>query len=241
MKSFVIYGMERTGSSLLVNLLNSHPQIHCEGELFHLGHWRRPFYLLARMWQHHPMPYLIYRQLLMRVAASKAVYGFKLHTKLNGGQVADVPGFLRLWSERGWKVIHLERQSLLDQVISSLVAGQTKRYFGHNGGPEPSMQVTIPEDRLRAALERAAQISQNNRRMLADIPHLVMTYEEDLARNSSWQATVTRVCSFLDLPSTTHVHSRVSKPWSRPYSEFVTNYAELIEMARQNGYDVWRN
>lgn len=34
MKRFAIIGLKRTGSSYLVNLLGSHPQIHCCGEIF---------------------------------------------------------------------------------------------------------------------------------------------------------------------------------------------------------------
>lgn len=237
-QAFVIFGMGRTGSSLLVSLLNSHPQIHCEGELFRLGHWRRPLHPLARLWQRHPMPYLVYRQVYTRFIVRKCVYGFKLHTKLNGNQLADTPGFLRSVDHKGWKIIHLERESLFDQVISGMVAGQTQRYFGHNRGPEPSVQVTIPTDTFRARMEQTLKTSESNRQTLASIPHLVVTYEEDLARDISWQATVARICGFLDLPSTTHIESRATKPWSRPYSELITNYAELVETARQNGYDV---
>lgn len=233
MKSFVIFGMGRTGSSLLVSLLNSHPQIRCEGELFRPERWRQPLRPLAAFWRRFPQPYLAYRQVRTHLLVHKTVYGFKLHTKLSADQLADMTGFLYLVDRKGWKIIHLERLSLFDQVISGLVAGQTRRYFGDNHEPRLAAQVVISADTFRTQMERANKISQNNRRILADIPHLTVTYEVDLAQETSWQATVVRICGYLDIPSTPHVESRVTKPWSRPYSKIVVNYAELLSICQE--------
>lgn len=46
MKAFVIFGIGRSGSILLASLLlNEHPAIHCDGEIFRRAHghiWPRP-------------------------------------------------------------------------------------------------------------------------------------------------------------------------------------------------------
>lgn len=228
MKSFVIFGMGRTGSSLLASLLDSHPQIRCEGEVFNLGRWRRPLRPLARIWRYCPMPYLIYRQAHTRLIEHKNVYGFKLHTKFVGDQLANIPGFLHSIDRKGWKVIHLQRSSLFDQLLSSLVALETKRYFGDNRESEPSVQVHIPEEKFSTLMERFFEITRRNQQILADIPHLKITYEADLAHDIRWLETVNRICEYLDISSTSSVTCRTKKPWSRPYSEIVVNYTELL-------------
>lgn len=228
MKSFVVFGMGRTGSTLLLTLLNSHPQIYNEGELFRLGAWSRSLQPLARIFQHYPMPYLAYRHLRMRLRTGKMVYGFNLHTKLHTKQLVDTPGFLQHVQRKGWKIIHLQRASLFDQVISELVGDQTQRYFGDNA-PEPSLELTLALDKFYKFLERAAKIRSQHQQLLTTLPHLTVTYEEDLAQDTAWLATVTRICDYLELPAPTQVKSSVTKPWSRPYSEVVLNYNELQE------------
>jgi len=230
--------MERTGSSLLQSLLNSHPQICCEGELFRVGRWRRYMHPIARIWQHHPLPYLAYRQLRARLLTRKIVYGFKLHTKLHSEQVMDPTGFLHAVQRKDWKIIHLERASLFDQVISAMAAAETQRYFGHNRGPEPTPQLTLPVDELLAHLVSASSIRQRHRQILAGIPHMLVVYEDDLADSHNWPATVARISEYLNIPAPSTVETRVTKPWGRPYSELIINYSELVELARQNGYDV---
>lgn len=230
MKKFVVFGMARTGSTLLVSLLNAHPQIRCEGELFRLGRWPTILQPVARIWQRLPLSYLVYRQARSLLLTRKTVYGFKL---IGRAQIADTPGFIRFVSQNGWKIIHLERRSLFDQAISGQVGNQTGRYFGQNQSPEPVMSVTIPPDNFRTTMSRMINTSRDNRRLLADIPHLTLTYEDDLAQNGCWATTMARVCQFLDVATPAFVKAGVSKPWSRPYSEIVTNYAELVELARR--------
>lgn len=226
MNAFVIFGMGRTGSSLLATLLSSHPQIHCDGEVFRLGAWRRPLQPLAHMWQRYPMPYLMYRQLKTSVWPGKFVYGFKLHTKPNTEQLVDTPGFLRRAYATGWKVIYLQRTGLFDQVISELVAYQTRRYFGQYQ-PEPALELTISLEQFHDCARRVVQRRYEHQQLLRTIPHLLVTYEDELAESTAWLATITRICDYLAVPAPASVTSPVAKPWSRPYTSLVLNYAEL--------------
>lgn len=228
-KRFVIFGMGRTGSSLLASLLNSHPGILCEGELFRLKRWPTSLRMIARIWQEHPMPYLAYRQMLARLHNPIVAYGFKLHTKLHAQQIADTYGFLHQAHRHGWKIIHLERESLFDQVISTMMSSETGRYFGNDLKSEPTVQVTIPVDTFLTTMQKTVTISHNNRRMLSKIPHIHIGYTSDLAQEVLWQPTVAHICRYLDIPEPAHAYSHISKPWTRPYAQMITNYAELVE------------
>ncbi|MFZ4664581.1 MAG: sulfotransferase, partial [Caldilineaceae bacterium] len=162
MKNFVIFGMGRTGSSLLASLLNSHPQICCEGELFHTR--RRPF--LNHFWRRYPLPYLAYRQRYTKWVQRKDAYGFKLHTKLNGEQIIHTDHFLTTVAQQGWKVIHLQRARLFDQIISGFLANQTGHYFGDQQRQEAPVQLTFPVADFVKRIEQGNAIRRQQQTLL---------------------------------------------------------------------------
>ena len=232
-RRFILFGMGRTGSTLLASLLNSHPQICCEGELFGREQWPSFQQPIRRLWQHYPWPLLVYRQGYTRLLRHKPVYGFKLHTKLHGPQIADTAGFLPRAACHGWKIIYLERQVLYNQVISALMTRQTGRYFGSHLEPEQFIPIELSTGAFRDALQQSLSIRRHQRTLLAQIPHLKVTYEADLAHERSWSATVGRICAYLDLPSPVSVKTKVSKPWRQPYPELIRNYADLLTIAHE--------
>lgn len=224
-KRFIVFGMGRTGSSLLADLLNAHPQVRCEGELFHAE--RARLRLITQLRQRYSLCYLAYRQARMQLFSAKTVYGFKLHTKLNKPQLEDMASFLHSAVQQEWRIIHLTRKMLFSQVISGLVARQTGRYFGQAIQPEPLIQIEVAVDKLLIALEKTRVIHQNHQHILRDLPHLVLTYEDDLADQVNWPRTLARCCAYLDIAKVEAVHSCVTKPWQRSYAELIGNYAEL--------------
>lgn len=219
--------MGRTGSTLLSSLLNSHPLICCEDEVFNKSRWRSYKRPMGYLWQHYPWPYLTYRRLRGKLLQHKAIYGFKLHTKLYHQQVAQPAQFLGRAAQSGWKIIHLERNVLFDQVISSLTANSTRRYFGHNQANEPTVQLHIPVDKFAKQLDLTITTCRRNRAFLADLPHLSIRYESHLADATSWPSTIAYICDYLSIPTVSTVKSDVMKPWRRPYAEMVVNYPEL--------------
>lgn len=224
-KRFIIFGMGRTGSSLLADLLNAHPQVRCEGELFHTE--RARLRLITRLLQRYPLCYLSYRQARMHLFSDKTVYGFKLHTKLNKPQLEDMGRFLHSAVQQEWQIIHLTRQSLFSQSISGLVAGQTGRYFGQDNQPEPLLQMEVAVDKFMIALEKTSAIRQTHQQLLRNLPHLTLTYEDDLAEQAHWPQTLARCCAYVGIAAVEAAHSRVTKPWQRSYAELISNYAEL--------------
>ena len=231
MKNFVIFGMGRTGSSLLVSLLNSHPQICCEGELFRS--LNRP--LLSHFWRRYPLPYLAYRQLYIKWVEHKVAYGFKLHTKLHGDQLIYTDHFLTTVAQQGWKIIHLQRARLFDQIISGFLANQTGRYFGDQQRQEAPVQLTFPVTDFVKRIEQGNAIRRQQQTLLATIPHLPVIYEQALADQTNWVKTVARICDYLAIPATSAVTSYVQKPWQYTYAELIVNYAELQSVYQQYG------
>ena len=91
MSEFVVFGMGRTGSSLLVSLLDSHPAICCEGEILNHQNWRGAWRPLEWIVRRQPMPYLAYRRRLAQRRTGCLAYGFYTSP--------TVPGELRVVEE----------------------------------------------------------------------------------------------------------------------------------------------
>lgn len=229
MKNFVIFGMGRTGSTLLASLLNSHPQIYCDGELFHAR--RRPH--LSQFWRRYPLPYLAYRQLYPKWVQHKDAYGFKLHTKLDGDQIIHTDHFLKTVAQQGWEIIHLQRAHLFDQIISGFLANQTGRYFGHQQPQEAPVQLTFPVTDFVKRVEQGNAIRRQQQTLLATIPHLPVIYEQALADQSNWVKTAAQICDYLAIPTNHAVTSTVQKPWQCSYAGLIVNYAELQSVYQQ--------
>lgn len=216
--NFVVYGQARTGSTLLVRLLQSHPQIECAGEILNRGRWRRHVKrYLHTMVRHIPEPYVLWNA----SRATKDSFGFKLLHN----QVPITPRLMSNLHRYGWLLIHIQRHSLFDVAISRQVAQQTK----HWGDYKPSLSAddfAIPTDAFLKQLQQCVGIRQKECHTLADLPHLSVVYEDDLLHEENRQ----RLCAsiFAALRIAPHqVTTTKKRSWDRPYSELITNYAEL--------------
>jgi LPS sulfotransferase NodH len=163
----------------------------------------------------------------------KAAYGFKLHTKLHGDQLIHTDHFLTTVAQQGWKIIHLQRARLFNQIISGFLANQTGRYFGGQQPPEAPVQLTFPVTDFVKRVEQSDAIRRQQQTLLATIPHLSLIYEQDLADQANWVQTVARICDYLAIPATSAVTSTVQKPWQRAHAELIVNYAELERVYQQ--------
>ncbi|MBP1464220.1 hypothetical protein EYB53_000730 [Candidatus Chloroploca sp. M-50] len=231
MTNFVIFGTARSGSQLLVSLLNSHPAICCELEILRLGQWRRPLRPLVYLWQRIPYPYFIYRSRLMRKRTQKGLYGFKLFPY----QVAAPASVVREMHRRGWKIIHLQRRSLFQQTLSGAVAGQTRWWHGRIGVTVTPPIITIDPKAFLASLLDGHNQREQCIHALTNVEHLDILYEADLKDEARWAATVERICSHLGVANAP-VRTRLTKPWSQSYREIVSNYDELVKVFEENSF-----
>jgi LPS sulfotransferase NodH len=182
---FLIYSQPRTGSTWLVDLLNNHPEIQCDGELFSSDwkHSRRVW--SRRLLRSFPIPYL-----QLRAATCKdPAYGFKvLHY-----QTHHQRGLLGRLHQRGWQIIHLRRAQLWSQAVSDQLAIQTKRYHRTHDDPVHPDQVRIDPAAILAKIDVLKRQSLAETRALEGIPHLRIEYEKDLVDDSGRDLTLSRI------------------------------------------------
>lgn len=182
---FVIFARGRSGTTLLVDLLNRHPAINSDNEI-----------LRRRVWSPH-------RLIRQRTALTNTpVYGFKLLSyQLQSVQthVAGKRAFLDRLVDEGYHVIYVKRRNLLRHALSNLYARYRKQW--HQTGPEaPAPRMPLAPDVLLHWLNGSAQLAQFEQEMLDGLPHLAFTYEDDLRDATCHLATVRRITDRLGVP-----------------------------------------
>ncbi len=220
-RQFVILTTGRTGSELLVELLDSHPQIVCDSEI--LGNRR----LL-------PNQFTGRRAALAGLRGAQS-YGFKLvRDHLIIQDLGDPALYLRTMIERGIAVILLERRDLLRQALSHVRATRDGYHYRRNDNVAFSPTRVDPVQVLATmyAVEDGVAFT---RQVLTGSPHMYLTYEDDLADPGSHQLTADRVCEYLGVPAHP-VHSDLVKITPRDPRELVDNFDEIAAVLSQTRY-----
>lgn len=223
-RRFVIVTPGRTGSELLVDLLNSHPDIVCEPEI-----------LIER--RAMPERFVSGRATKAALSGAKA-YGFKIHCGHFGYQMLrERHQYLSQVAGEGATVIFLRRENLLAQAISASLAGQTRWHWRRqDGGRFAPLEVDPVEVVMMLHLfEESDQFLAN---LVAPVPHLRLSYEGDLIEPTAQQATVDRICREFGLPGAA-VSSDLVRLTPRRLEDTLSNFAEVAEVVRLTRFKRW--
>jgi hypothetical protein len=207
---FAIFGLPRSGSHMLRDLLNQHPELQCAGELFN------PSYMAV--------PYNLDKVFQTYLTGSKA--GFILHADNGNAYSKDrkVQRWAPLWADlpaRLDRVVVLRRRNRLARYVSGVVAQKRKGWqFYEVPPPVPPFEL----DRARAEQVLAAEALLLSSRMFwfREHPQCRVFYEElceDL------DATLARVHAFLNVPNIPAKPSTAKV--GIPLCEQITNYDEV--------------
>lgn len=156
---FAIVCMGRTGSTLLVELLNSHPDIECRGELLGLqsGYVEHPGISRRTFLEQHAY------------STELPIKGFKMPLDW----IFNHPGDFDDFRELGYKIIRLNRRNALAQLVSIKLAqlntdwGSKRQYTQQKTRVEPMELFTFvgAQSSYNAVLDRFSepfQIAQVN-------------------------------------------------------------------------------
>lgn len=183
--SFVIFAQGRTGSTLLVDLLRSHPDVHCDEEIL----FRRVIAPIA--WVQS-----------QRRRYAESHYGFKVKPyQLTEDQQTDPATFLLRLHGRGWKVLHLWRRNVLRHALSNMVAEHVGRFVFRGEAPPAARGIIVDTEMLLGAIRTRTEQSVRERTALEGIPHASVCYEDDLLDERRHQATLDRLSDQLGLPA----------------------------------------
>jgi hypothetical protein len=225
-RRFVLVAQARTGGHLLVDLLNSHPNIHCDYELF-LPRWRdnplRPQFLFRKVFA---FMYVERRSNLY----SAELYGFKL--LLN--QAFFPERTLSAMHRREWRIIHLRRGNIVRQTASLLIARRTNEWHRETQGDVHRQKVLLDCGEFLEQLQRQRNITVKEDALLRKYPHLSIDYEA-FCRPGGYQETSERIFEYLGL-SPCVVTTKFLKIHAGSLQEYIRNYDEVVRALNGTEY-----
>ncbi len=215
-RRFVIYSRGRSGSTLLVQLLNAHSSVQCDDEILNLPVALRD-----------PATYVRDRAHL----AHKPVYGFKLLSyqlpKLQN--IEDQSAFLDDMQRDGFAIIYLYRRDLLRHAISNIMARQRgefhRRAEGGKAAPGDG-KVVIDESDLGRWLKNTRSAEEMEHRVMHGRDACWVCYEDDLESDDARQAAMKRIFEDLSV-APEPVNTNLAKLTSAKLSSFIQNYDDL--------------
>ena len=219
-KQFIIFGRGRSGSTALVSLLNCLPEVYCDGEILD-----QPV-----LW---PQAYIKAHT----VKAQVNIYGCKiLSYQLRDLQrIEQGSDFLHQLTQLGFQIIYLRRENLLNHAISNIRA----RSFGFHQGKSTKAwkerKVYAHPRTVVDWIDKSQRLWEYESSLLRGIPHLALTYEQDLANEAQHQATINSICGYLlTQPQTALCHYRKVSP--QTLRDSVENYDELVNYLKSTCY-----
>lgn len=182
---FIIFGEGRCGSTALVSRLGSLEGVHCDNEV-----------LAYKV----PFPYA---HVLDRCSRStQDIYGCKIlafHIR-DKQPLKDRDGFVRKLYEDGFKIIHLRRENLIHHAMSNIRANQFGYHQQVAKKRKKTGKVVVNIDELMGWMKRTESLYAYEDVLLKEVPHLTLTYENNIASEEKQQKTMVDVCQFLGIP-----------------------------------------
>ncbi len=206
----------RAGSELLVELLDSHPRMRCEGEIL-----ENPF--------RDPLRYIKGRVAVARLRKLDA-YGFKIN-HLNarvGTYRTNLGALVEGLADSGFSFVRLRRANLLRQAISSMRAGATRRYHTRDAAPTTDAMHLDPV----AVIHMMRSIESYEERIdgyVADIACVSLTYEDHLESAERRDETLGRLFALAGLEPVTAT-STLQRTTPRGLADSVENHEELTDV-----------
>lgn len=218
---FVIFGLGRSGSTLLKQLLDSHPEITCEGELLNVEEKYVTNQLMRKLIYKFPSQFFALRSLLSK----KPVYGFTLLFY----QYSPPAKLIEKLIKKNWKFIRIYRENSLDQSLSHLVAEKTKVWHRFDSEEKETPKLTVSPKELKDRLKIVNKNKEAETKLFEDFAHFKVVYEHDLKNQDKWAETTRKIFEYLGV-NPAPASASIQKTFSRPYSEIIENYDELIKL-----------
>lgn len=212
-KLFIVLARPRTGSTLLMSYLNSHPDVNANGEV------------LARLNGRCHRAALRSAFARNRKRGLFKARGFKLFFD-HPFDTADDELFETLSKLPNLHVIHLKRRNLLRRFVSRKIAHQSGQWcmFNPNAGKSPQeKKLRVEVNEIMNEFQRANILEQKCNRYFIDYPMISVDYEY-LAEYPN--IVFRHVCDFLGVTEAVPA-TELLKQNPEPLRALVENYSEL--------------
>lgn len=240
---FAIFGVQRTGTTLLMSLLDQHPDIVCVGELFqyrteNVQHGIRRFRAYV-----HDSPR---RRVLDLIRFGGIVHDYldtvypMFDTSVSGfkimlDQIIRYQPVLTYFTRNQFKIIHVVRSNILRTHISRLRARQSGIY--HSAQPIAGSMIRVP---VTSLLQDLSQLSADNARLTMlvsalGLPCHATTYEK--LCGEQWSAEKRRILEFLGVDPEIDLSPTSVKLTPDDLELVIENYDEVVRVLKSTPYD----
>ena len=219
MEPFVVLAGRRSGTTLLVESLDSHPDIECTKDVFSIRRRWKYFQVDVATGLFYPyrsaslerrIAYVFRRRRLIEEfltetfarAGAPQARGIRLSYE----QVRKYPHILTWMLKQNIRVLHLIRENSLKAIVSHFTA--KKRGIAHATTKVEKVTLRLPPAELKRHLAQRAMEVERYRRLLQDRPCCEMSYESFLENR---EAETRRILEFLRVPRFVPLTSRLVK------------------------------
>ena len=231
-KRFIVLTSGRSGSNLLVSLMNAHRGIRQHGEIF--GEYQLGSRSVRRRINHagaaRYLDQRLERMAFELATGVKVLYGnmeARYGCKRGIRGTEELPQ--RIVADSRLLVVHLVRMDKFATVVSAELADKTRQWLHGSYGDQ---RIRLSVDWVQCRFEWLAAWEDWVRRAIPASRVLRTTYEELVGNTDS---EIGRVFDFLGVPRA-EVASPVKRQRRRPKSEVVENFGELRAAFRGTPY-----
>ena len=263
MRPTFIVGGQRTGTTVLRETLNTHPDIVLLGELFTRGSHAEAFetYVAARGLQ-RPAHYAeaesqlwdYLRHLRAQAPESVKVFGFDIkYSQLRTlspayEPLSAVPALIQFFHASQAQIVHVVRENVVQAALSELVAAG-RDVWHHRQDEAIGQKVEVDGELLLTLIRQRLLDREIFGALMEDYPHLTTIDYEEIARGvatadeAGWLAgdsnAVVGLAGFLGVTGRLRQLGSMSKIVQAPYREIVTNYDEVVRKLRGSAFATW--
>jgi len=237
----IILTTQRSGSTLLVSSLQSHPDILCRGELLIAGMGMKT----PRLFENHR--YAIKLTRFVWTGAWHSTRTMRRFYEIPGPRThvfkamynhLSPPWTLRwLLRRKDIRVIHLRRRNLLKQYISFLLMTRRRdtKWLPNTTVPLPPLRVRVSPEHALRYFARNELLYPRFDALFAGHVRMPLIYEDIIAGQQIKSDVAEELCDFLDVPRRplTTQYIKINPDSLR---EIVMNYDELSDALRATRY-----
>lgn len=210
-EKFAIITRSRTGSSLLVDLLNSHPNIESQGERFtRLGNKT-----CEQVWN----------EIFGKKAASILIVGFKIFY-YHPQDSDDKKVWKFLFYDKNIRIIHLKRRNLLRTILSRAIAEKTDIWSSRSTTSKVKLankKVLLNANDCFREFERIKKWEVDTDKKFSSHQIFNLNYEDLILSNEGLK----EVQKFLGVPYK-DLNTKFKKLNKENLEELIENYEELV-------------
>jgi LPS sulfotransferase NodH len=225
---FVVLGTQRSGTTLLITLLDSHPEIFCAGEIFNTNPTKIHHDEFSYRNNKNKKIYEFLDYFYKKNNKFKAV-GFKLMLD----QLKLHPDILNFIKNNNLKIISMERENTLKTYISHLIAKKTNIWA--SGSPVKQVRISIDTASIIAELDAIVQKKEENEKISSKFDCLKVTYE-NLTTNK--EKTVRVILNFINVNDRfIELKTSQTKINSDELKDVIENYEEVYTVLKNTSYE----